>query len=257
MQISENGRVSLSLNKDLEYRTIRDLKNHKPDLEKARKYGIPPNVERVLVELETPEYVQVWVDQNLKYDHQDIGLFGGVGKIIETGLADCFRGMLVIYTLLYFRRYDPSVVLLQAGVGVQGQDHNIVVYKGTDIDGQFGYGSIAFSDWSTLKYRPPIFKSIHDLAASYWPAYVSEVPQFRNHHNLKGFTEPLNLMELFGEENLFRMLFSDKRNATERIFRHYTDAIFCTDLKTGARYPYPVEETMSIPTRRLLDIGDR
>jgi len=222
-----------------------ELASHQPEIEKALGLGYPKEHLDLLESLTTPESMQVWVTQNLKYDPdlRDKATYRGFSEIIEFGKADCFRGMMVLYTLMYFRCYNPQVLLLQAGDNEMGYDHNAVMCQRKDIRGEMRWCSTALSAWTTLDYLDPSSKIPRNLAGRYWRSYTSERPKYKDLPDLKGYGV-IDLAKLFGERDLFRLIFSRPPRSRELVkfmYDNYTNGLICRDIYTGEPYLYPPE----------------
>jgi hypothetical protein len=188
--------------------------------------GIVP--QNIIATLSTPGLVQEYLNNKIAYNPKDT--FRSLHGILKTGEADCFEGSVSFaYILLSKWGYDPRIVIMQA---IKDVDHLITVYK---QEGR--YGSVAMSSQESLKDRPPIYPTIHDLVVSYYPYYTSIYPEYKGQKTMIGYSDPINLIERFGT-NWF-MLPGD--NALEYLYDHITDNVYCTNLHTFNRYPYPPE----------------
>lgn len=203
-----------------------------------QKLGCPEDLISLARELKDPWKVQDYINSHFTYDHSD-DTRGFVG-VARDNLAHCFEGAIFAYTALWFHGWDPKVVLLQADNNY-GEDHNIVVYRYKNR-----LGSVAMSNWQTLKSRPPVFSNLRDLVGfGYWNEYTSELPGYDGVHNLVGFTDPINLVEKFGNTS---WMFKEGREATLPIFENFVRGATCTNLFTGERYKYVDEEFKNDPT---------
>ena len=77
--------------------------------------------------------------------------------------------------------HPPLVVDLEA---VRDSDHVIAVYR---VDGH--WGSVAKSDYSGLRSREPVYRTIRELALSYFEHYYNP----RGEKTLRAFSRPVNL----------------------------------------------------------------
>lgn len=201
---------------------------HTATKEFLQKLGCPEDLISLVQQLNDPWKVQKYIDANLTYDHSD-DTRGFVG-VARSGLAHCFEGTMFAYTALWANGWEPRVVLLQADNNY-GEDHNIVAHRYKDR-----LGSVAMSNWKTLRDRPPVFTSLRDLVAiGYWFPYTSELPGYDGVHNLVGYTDPINLVEKFKSTDF---LFRDGRDAEAFIFNKYVRNEMCTSIFTGRRYRY-------------------
>lgn len=195
-----------------------------------RNLGCPEKYIPLIQQLNLPWEIQAYIDEHFKYDYSNAtrGLLG----ILEApgNPAHCFEGALFAYTLLWVHGWQPSLVLLQAGDNKYGEDHNIVPYRYRNR-----LGALAMSAWETLKGKPPIFPSLRDLVlGGYYFPFTSELDAYRGVWNLVGYSDPIDLVEKFGMEWMFRA----GENALQDIYDQYARNIICTHLFNGSRYPY-------------------
>lgn len=197
--------------------------------------GCPQKLLPLINRLDTPLAIQFYVDTHLTYSHANHTR--SIIDVVKDESADCFEGAVFCYTLLLIHGYHPRIVLMQAD-NAFGQDHNIVAYREDNR-----LGSIAMSEWKTLKSRPPIYSSLGDLIASYWDDFTSELPenQGKDIHNLNGYSDPINPMDKF--PNFAQdFMFKPGQDALKSIYDHYAEDLMCTHLFTNERYLYPDED---------------
>src|SRR5262249_59600987 len=78
-------------------------------------------------------------------------------------------------------RFPPLLLDLEA---VQDTDHVIAVYR---IRGH--WGAIAKSNFSGLRYREPVYRSLRELVMSYFESYIN----LRGDRTLRAYSHPINL----------------------------------------------------------------
>ncbi len=178
--------------------------------------------------LNNPQKIQEYLQSELEYNYNDtLRSFRGV---VENKTADCFEGAVSFASiLLYYWRFYPKIVFIQAE---NDADHTLVVYK---KNGK--YGSVAMSRHKELMGKPPQYHSLFDLVYSYYPDYTSDYPEFLGQLSMRGFSDPIDLVDKFGTE----WFFLPGDDALEFIYDHITDDIMCTSIFTRERYPYPPE----------------
>jgi hypothetical protein len=66
----------------------------------------------------------------------------------------------------------------------QDADHVVAVFRGHG-----GWGAVAYSNFGGLRYREPIFRSIRDLALSYFEQYFN----LRREKTLRRYSKPVSL----------------------------------------------------------------
>jgi hypothetical protein len=109
----------------------------------------------------TPAEIQKFLD-SLKYRRK-----GGAmsPRIVErTRLANCFDGAVYAAAALETLGYPPLIVDLAAR---NDDDHVIAVYRSR------GWGAVAKSNTTMLRSREPVYRSLRELAMSYFDGYFN------------------------------------------------------------------------------------
>jgi hypothetical protein len=114
--------------------------------------------------LSTPKKIQDYLDRSLAYNaEQDGETCRSPRHVIKTRRAHCIEGALLACAALRYHGHKPLIVDLE---GKQDFDHVICVFK------QNGYwGAISKSAYHTLGWRDPVFKTLRELALSYFVFY--------------------------------------------------------------------------------------
>ena len=104
--------------------------------------------------------------------------------IISLKRAHCMEGALFAAACLEYIGYPPLIVDLQA---VDDDDHVIAVFKKDNF-----WGAIAKSNFTTLRYREPVYRNLRELAMSYFDFYFNtdgykSLRAYSLPHNLAGF----------------------------------------------------------------------
>jgi hypothetical protein len=117
---------------------------------------------RAFTDLDTPYKIQCWLD----------GI--GYNAVIETRSprcvmrhrrAHCLEGALFAAACLEHLGYPPLVIDMKAE---NDDDHIIAIYK---QDGC--WGAVGKSNFTTLRYREPVYRSLRELAMSYFDFYFN------------------------------------------------------------------------------------
>jgi hypothetical protein len=120
---------------------------------------------RVLRALKTPAKIQQFLD-DLPYHHADTAW--SPRKVLRERTGHCLEGALLAAAALRVLGHKPLIMDLE---GVNDSDHVLALYK------HKGYwGSIGKSNYSGLRFRAPVYKTLRELALSY----------FENYFNLRG-----------------------------------------------------------------------
>ena len=95
--------------------------------------------------------------------------------------AHCLEGAIFAAAALSVLGFPPLLLDLEA---VQDTDHVIAVYR---LRGH--WGAIAKSNFSGLRFRPPVHRSLRELVMSYFEAYIN----LRGDRTLRAYSRPVNL----------------------------------------------------------------
>jgi hypothetical protein len=102
-------------------------------------------------------------------------------RVLAEGTAHCLEGAVFAATALRVLGYPPLLLDLEA---VQDSDHVLAVYRG---DGH--WGAIAKSNFSGLRFRAPVYRSLRELAMSYFEDYIN----LRGDRTLRAYSRPVSL----------------------------------------------------------------
>jgi hypothetical protein len=101
--------------------------------------------------------------------------------ILEHKRAHCLEGALFAAACLEYNNLPPLVMDLQA---FDDDDHVIAVFK---IRGY--WGAIAKSNFTTLRFREPVYRNLRELAMSYFDFYFNTIGD----KSLRAYSLPYNL----------------------------------------------------------------
>jgi hypothetical protein len=102
-------------------------------------------------------------------------------RVLGAGTAHCLEGAIFAAAALRVLGFPPLLLDLEA---VQDTDHVIAVFR---VRGH--WGAIAKSNFSGLRYREPVYRSLRELAMSYFEGYVN----LRGDRTLRAYSRPVNL----------------------------------------------------------------
>lgn len=142
-------------------------------------FGLTAREARLLRTL-TPEWrIQEYLD-GLLYDTKG-GRCRSPRFVIRDGLCQCMDGALFAAAALRVQGRPPLILDLEAE---QDDDHVLAVFKT-----KHGWGSIGRSNYSGLRYREPVYRTIRELVMSYFESYFN----LRREKTLRRFSNPVNL----------------------------------------------------------------
>ncbi|HYB44143.1 MAG TPA: hypothetical protein VEL75_20365 [Candidatus Methylomirabilis sp.] len=102
-------------------------------------------------------------------------------RVLSERTAHCLEGAIFAAAALRALGFPPLLLDLEA---VQDTDHVIAVYR---VRGH--WGAIAKSNFSGLRYREPVYRSLRELALSYFEGYIN----LRGERTLRAYSRPVDL----------------------------------------------------------------
>jgi hypothetical protein len=183
------------------YRPYVDPKRLKQFQELTTKEGLVFEADEstILAALDTPEKVQHFLNTHIYYnnDHatpetEETAM--SPRRVIQTARAHCFEGAMFAYAVNYLHGHSPRLVLLEAS---QDSEHNLVLYQ--DPKTRL-LGVNAHSAFRNLDGRPPRYRTVREIAESYYPYYYSDRTFDPSDLTLVGYSDPFDLIPKFGIE---------------------------------------------------------
>lgn len=102
-------------------------------------------------------------------------------RVLRERTAHCLEGAIFAAAALRVLGFPPLLLDLEA---VQDSDHVIAVYR---LNGH--WGAIAKSNFSGLRFRAPVYRSLRELTMSYFEDYIN----LRGDRTLRAYSRPVNL----------------------------------------------------------------
>jgi len=147
--------------------------------------------------LTPPWRIQKFLD-DLDYDVRGEGC-RSPRRVLRERKVQCMDGALFAAAALRVQGEPPLILDLEA---VFDDDHVLAVYRRNGL-----WGSIARSNYSGLRFREPLFRSVRDLVLSYVEAYFN----LRRQKTLRRYSRPFDLSTfdrldwMTTEENLWEI----------------------------------------------------
>ncbi len=148
-----------------------------------QSFGLAPDDLRTLRALKTPARIQKFIDA-IPYQYADTAW--SPAHVLRERKGHCLEGALVAAAALRVNGYPPLLMDLEA---VRDDDHVVAVYR----EGGF-WGGIAKSNFAGLRFRAPIYRTVRELALSYFDHYYN----LRGERTLRAYSRPVNLARLDG-----------------------------------------------------------
>ncbi len=101
--------------------------------------------------------------------------------VIRKRSAHCFEGALFAAACLQNIGYTPLVLDLKA---FNDDDHVIAIYRKEGL-----WGAVAKSNFTTLRYREPVYRTLRELTMSYFDFYFNTLGEL----SLRSYSVPLDL----------------------------------------------------------------
>ena len=133
---------------------------------------------RQLRRLKTPAGIQRFLDD---MPYHLAGTAWSPRKVLREKTAHCLEGAIFAAAALRVLGFPPLILDLEAD---QDTDHVLAVFK---MHGH--WGAIAKSNFSGCRYREPVYRTLRELALSYFNIYFN----LRGERTLRRFSRPVNL----------------------------------------------------------------
>jgi hypothetical protein len=147
--------------------------------------GFTPKELRKLRSLKDPYGIQKFLDA-MPYHLADTAW--SPRKVLAENTSHCLEGAMFAAASLRANGFPPLIVDLEAE---HDTDHVIAVYQ---VDGL--WGAVAKSNYTGCRYREPVYRSLRELALSYFNIYFN----LRRERTLRRFSQPVNLSR-FDKQN--------------------------------------------------------
>ena len=144
----------------------------------AADFGFTRRELRALRALRTPRGIQRALDA-MPYHLADTAW--SPRRVLRTRTAHCLEGAIFAAAALRVLGFPPLLLDLEA---VQDTDHVLAVFR---LRGR--WGAIAKSNFSGLRYREPVYRTLRELGMSYFEGYVN----LRGDRTLRAFSRPVSL----------------------------------------------------------------
>jgi hypothetical protein len=101
--------------------------------------------------------------------------------VLREGTAHCLEGAIFGAAALRANGFPPLILDFEAE---KDTDHVVAIYR---VDGH--WGALAKSNYTGCRYREPVYRSLRELAMSYFNIYFN----MRRQRTLRTFSRPVNL----------------------------------------------------------------
>ncbi len=138
---------------------------------------------KFLLSLSTPKKIQDFLEK-IPFNHEEHGeTCRSSYEVIRTRKAHCLEGAFLACSALMLQKRKPLIISLK--VTENDFDHVITIYK------EHGYyGAISKTNHAVLGWRDPVYKTIRELAMSYFHEYFLTN---NGEKTLRGYSRLINL----------------------------------------------------------------
>ena len=132
-----------------------------------------------VLSLKTPALIQAYLD-GTPYSDED--RYRSPLSVVRDRKAHCFDG--AVFAAAMLRRLGHKPLIVDLLPNERDDDHMLALFR---VDGYLG--AVAKSNFSGLRYREPIFRSLRELVLSYFEDYFNAAGE----KTLRAYTVSLNL----------------------------------------------------------------
>jgi hypothetical protein len=145
----------------------------------SARSGLGDEELRLLRRLSPPQRIQRFLDE-LDYDVKGAAC-RSPRRVLRERRVQCLDGALFAAAALRAQGHPPLIVDLEA---VQDDDHVIAVFRERGR-----WGAVARSNYSGLRFREPVYRTLRELVMSYFEHYFN----LRRQKTLRRYSQPVDL----------------------------------------------------------------
>ncbi len=141
--------------------------------------------------LNTPAKIQDYLETLAPNFEEDGETCMSPRRVIETQKAHCMEGALFAAAVLAYHGQKAFVLDLKVSDHSIDDDHVVALFREEGC-----WGAISKTNHAVLRYREPIYRTIRELALSYFHEYFTDTGK----KTLTSFSKPFNLAQ-FDDRN--------------------------------------------------------
>lgn len=154
---------------------------------------------RILKKLSTPEKIQDFLN-TLPFNFELNGeTYMSPQRALKARTAHCFEGALIAALALWMQGKRPLLLDLKSSGG--DTDHVVTLFERDGF-----WGAISKTNHAVLRYREPVYKSVRELAMTYFHEYFLH----NGKKTLRSFSKPFDLSKdaswITAQEDLFDLV---------------------------------------------------
>jgi hypothetical protein len=156
---------------------------------KGNAEGFTPRELSVFRRLSTPAKIQRFLDEELGYNLEPNGAtVRSPRRVLRDRIAHCMEGALFGAAALRMAGFPPLLWDLEA---TRDDDHVLAIFRQAGL-----WGAIAKSNYAGLRFREPVYRTLRELAMSYFEHYFNLAKE----KTLRGYSRPV-LLTRFDRRN--------------------------------------------------------
>jgi hypothetical protein len=145
-------------------------------------FGLTRKELALLNRLSKPEKIQAFLDKEIAYNKEPDGHTCRSPRwVLRDRVAHCIEGALLAAAALRIHGHEPLILDLEA---VRDDDHVIALFRESGH-----WGAVAKSNYSGLRFREPVYRTLRELVMSYFEHYFN----LAGEKTLRRYSRPVNL----------------------------------------------------------------
>lgn len=141
-----------------------------------------PRERSIFRRLHTPWKIQQFLDREVAYNKEPEGpTCRSPRRVMRDLTGHCMEGALFAAAALRMNGHPPLLLDLEA---VRDDDHVLAIFRAHGH-----WGAVAKSNYSGLRYREPVYRTLRELVMSYFEHYYN----LRKEKTLRRYSRPVNL----------------------------------------------------------------
>jgi hypothetical protein len=148
-------------------------------------FGFNETEIKVLNKLNSPQKIQDYLNKLPINFEEDGGTARSPRQVLKLRKAHCIEGALLAAVALWYHGQKP--LLLDLVTTKNDDDHVVALFKQNGC-----WGAISKTNHAVLRYREPVYKTVRELAMSYFHEYFKDTGQ----KTLRKFSRPYDLSKI-------------------------------------------------------------
>jgi hypothetical protein len=147
-------------------------------------YGLAASELHTLRRLNSPGRVQGFLD-TLKINYEVRGeTYRSPRRVLRDRTAHCFEGALLAAAAFFVNGDRPLILDLKTDEGDRDTDHVVALFRRSGC-----WGAVSKTNHAVLRYREPIYRTVRELALSYFHEYFLD----NGRKTLRSYSRPFSL----------------------------------------------------------------